>query len=421
MSYTTEEIKKQLDDAARKLQISSEKAAQERQQQIDSMESAALEDDSSTGPTNFNVRFDFNRAYRDLPEAKPLRFRREKRSGLIGGLLYAVFVICISLVLASLAWLAATDVLGFGAMDEEVSIIVPRGFTLDEIIDSLYDSEVIKYKFLFNLYAGYSNAEGKISPGSYILNKNYDYRAIVYGLSASSRVLVETTVTIPEGYTLAEIFQRLEDYGVCYCDDLWEVATNNDFNFSFLDPETIGQRNRLEGYLFPETYNFYLDSSPTQVLNKFLNEFNYRYTELFYERAASMGYTTHEIITIASMIEREAGSDDERSRIAAVIYNRLNNSSQFPMLQIDATIYYAIAQLDIDFSTAYDSPYNTYINSGLPPGPISNPGIESITAALYPDTTNEYYYALTHQGTHKFSRTLAEHDAFVASPEYAGN
>ena len=120
------------------------------------------------------------------------------------------------------------------------------------------------------------------------------------------------------------------------------------------------------------------------------------------------------------MIEREAGSDQERPRIAAVIYNRLNNPDNFPRLEIDATIHYAIAGTDRPFSTDLDHPYNTYIHDGLPPGPIANPGIESIRAALYPVSTNEYFYALNRQGTHNFFRTASEHRRFVESDEYGG-
>jgi UPF0755 protein len=121
------------------------------------------------------------------------------------------------------------------------------------------------------------------------------------------------------------------------------------------------------------------------------------------------------------MIEREAGSDKERPRIAAVIYNRLDNSRDFPFLQIDATYVYAAAGTGRTPSIDIDSPYNTYLHEGLPPGPIANPGIESIRAALYPDSTNEYFYALNKRGTHEFFRTRAQHEAFVASSEYGGD
>ena len=377
--------------------------------------------DLDTGPADFKIKFDFDGAYKDVPENKPLRLRREKRTGCVGGILYSVFVICISLVLATLAWLAASDVLGFGTSDELVNITIDKGFDIEEIIEKLYDSGLIKYKFLFKIYADYSKAEEKIVAGSYVLNKSFDYRAIVHGMTARGGVLEETRVTIPEGLTLAEIFTRLEDNGVCAASDLWETAAKYDFNYDFLDKSTLGERYRLEGFLFPDTYNFYVNSSPTPAIDKFLNEFNRRLTETYIERAEFMGYSIRDIITIASIIEREAGSDEERSRIAAVIYNRLNNNATYPYLQIDATIYYAIAGTDITFSTDFDSPYNTYLYEGLPPGPIANPGFESIYAALYPDSTDEYYYALNLNGTHEFFRTLAQHEAFVASDDYGGD
>ena len=378
----------------------------------------APEPEEDTG--NFDVDFDFDNEYKDIPEDRPLRIRRDKRTGCIGGILYSAFVICISLILASLMWMATVDVLGFGSVDEPVNVTIRDGFSIDEITDMLFDAELIRYRFLFNIYAGYSNAEEKITAGSYVLNKNFDYRALVQGMTARAGVRVETTVTIPEGFTLAQIFNLLEDYGVVQsANDLWETAANHDFDFHFLDEETLGDRLRLEGFLFPETYNFYIGSTPTQVLTRLLREFNRRFTDTFIERAENMGYSVRDIIIIASMIEREAGSDEERPRIAAVIYNRLA-SRDFPRLEIDATIHYAIAGTSRPFSTDLDSPFNTYIHPGLPPGPIANPGMASIRAALYPDSTNEYYYALNREGTHNFFRTYAQHQAFVNSPQYAG-
>ena len=373
-----------------------------------------------TGPADFKIKFDFDAAYIDVPVEKPIRLRREKRTGCVGGILYFAFIVCLSLVLAALAWLAASDILGFGVKDEMVNVTVKKGFTIDEVTDTLYDAGLIKYKFLFSMYANYSKAEKKISAGTYSLNRNYDYRALVYGMVAKRGELIETSVTIPEGFSLAEIFTRFEDHGVCSAADLWEVATKHDFKYDFLDKSTLGDRHRLEGFLFPDTYNFYLDSPATDVVNRLLAEFNRRFTETYIVHAADLGYSVREIITVASMIEREAGSDEERPRIAAVIYNRLNNPDKFPFLQIDATYVYAAAGTGRPPSVDIDSPYNTYLHEGLPPGPIANPGMASIRAALYPDSTNEFYYALNKQGTHAFFTTRAQHEAFIASNDYGG-
>ena len=399
----------------RKLRIKKFYSPKHNEDKIDT----GIDPDLDIGPANFKMKFDFESAYRDAPEDRPFRLRREKRTGLIGGILLAVFIICVSIVLASVAWIATVDVLGFGSEDEPVNVQVPSGFTLEGITDMLFEAGLINNKALFTLYAEYSNAVDKISEGSYVLNKNFDYRALVQGMTARAGVRVETTVTIPEGYTLAQIFALLEREQVCPAADLWEAATYHDFNFHFLDQETLGNRLRLEGYLFPDTYNFYMDSTPVQAILRMLREFNRRFSDDYVERAGVMGFTVHEIITVASMIEREAGDDDERPRIAAVIYNRLD-SPNFPRLEIDATIHYAIAGTGIPFSTDHDSPFNTYIHEGLPPGPIANPGMLSIRAALFPDSTNEFYYALNRHGTHNFFTNYNDHVNFVNSDQYGG-
>ena len=372
-----------------------------------------------TGSPEFKMKFDFEDVCTDVPENRPLRRRRERRTGLVGGLMFAIFILCISLVVASVMWMATIDVLGFATDDENVNVTVPVGFTMDSVTDILYEAGLIRYKALFNIYAEFSNAEEKISPGSYVLNKNFDYRAIIQGMTARAGVRVETTVTIPEGFTLAQIFALLENEEVCSAAELWDAATYHDFSFYFLDKETLGNRLRLEGFLFPDTYNFYKSSTPVQTLNRMLREFDRKFTEQFIERADLLGYTVREIIIIASMIEREAGSDEERPRIAAVIYNRLH-SPNFPNLEIDATIHYIIAGTGTPFSISLDNEFNTYMYPGLPPGPISNPGLASIRAALYPMSTNEFYYALNRQGTHNFFTNFNDHINFVNSDQYGG-
>jgi len=371
------------------------------------------------GSPDFKMKFDFESAYRDASEEKPIRIRRERRTGLVGGLLLAIFVICVSIVLASVAWMAAMDVLGFGAPDEAVDVTVPEDFDLETIADLLYESDLIGWRALFMLYAEYSNAIEKIVPGSYVLNRNFDYRALVQGMTPRAGVRVEVTVTIPEGFTMAQIFTLLDREGVANEEELWEAATNHNFDFHFLDEDTLGDRLRLEGFLFPDTYSFFLDSTPTQAILRLLREFDRRFTDTYIERAEYMGYTVHEIIIIASMIEREAGNDEERPRIAAVIYNRLNNPN-FPTLDIDATINYAIAGTGIPFSTRLDHPFNSYMHPGLPPGAIASPGMASIRAALYPHSTNEYFYALNLYGTHNFFTNYPDHRAFVNSDQFGG-
>jgi UPF0755 protein len=248
----------------------------------------------------------------------------------------------------------------------------------------------------------------------------YDYRALVNGMTQKSGKKLEVNVTIPEGYNSYQIVSLLESEGVCDAEDLWDAMANYDFTYDFLDSSTLGDELRLEGYLFPDTYTFYVGDTATRVIGKFLANFNSKWTTEMQEQADELGYSQYEILTIASMIEKEAGADSERATIASVIYNRLNSNVTNGLLQIDATIYYAIAGTNEEFSTDIDSPYNTYKYTGLTPGPISNPGLASIKAALNPETTKYYYYALGTDGVHHFFNTFDEHQSFIASSAYGG-
>jgi UPF0755 protein len=156
------------------------------------------------------------------------------------------------------------------------------------------------------------------------------------------------------------------------------------------------------------------------AINRMLNQFSRRFIEDYRYRAAELGVPIRDIVNIAAMIERETGSHEESPRIASVIYNRLA-SPNFPFLNIDATIVYAIQGTDIPFSTTLDHPFNTNINPGLPPGPIANPGIASIRAALFPEDTNYFFYALNLEGTHNFFRNYDQHRAFVQSDQFGGS
>lgn len=409
------------------------------------------DDSLDTGPKDFKVDFDFDGMYRDVPAAKPFVPRREKRSGCVGGLLYGIFIICVSLIAAVFLWMCAVDVLALGKEDNKVILAVPEDMfyegtvevtddegnvigeepaqlaDLDKVTDLMYDSGLINYKWLFKLFCKFSDAETKIGPGTYTLNTKYDYRALVSGTTPGSAELVEVLVTIPEGYTLKQIFTLLEEEEVCTAEELWETAKTYDFesDYDFLDGiPAKGDPYRLEGYMFPDTYYFYVGDEPVRVIEKFLDNFEVKFGDIYVERAAELGYTIHDIVIIASMIERESSSyEGERDMIASVIYNRINDSYSFPRLQIDATILYGMARNgdeDLDLDIEYDSPYNSYLYEGLPPGPISNPGEAAIRGALYPEDSYYYYYALHKDGYHEFFTNGSDFDNFVYSEDYGG-
>ena len=408
------------DDASRFYNYDIMASAGEEEKTIAPEEPDAEQENALVGNVDeFKVNFDFDGEYRDLPDNRPLRPRREKRTGCLGGVLYAVFVICICLLLASLLWLAATDVLGLGNQDEIMQVTIPQDYTVDEVAGILKENGLIQYKFLFKIYANYSHADETITTGTYELNKNLDYRALVTGMTAKGGQRSEVDVVIPEGFTLRQIIELFEANGVSTAEALWDTAANNDFDYAFLDSSTLGDEFRLEGYLFPDTYTFYVGDSPSRAFSKLLDNFEGKFKQEYAERAEELGYSVRDIIIIASMIEREAGDDDaERATIASVIYTRLG--SDYRYLEIDATIIYAIAGTDEEFSTKIDNPYNTYMYAGLPVGPIANPGMASVKAALYPEDTNYIYYALNQSETHDFFSDYDEFKAFINSDAYGG-
>ena len=358
----------------------------------------------------------------------PRRRRRRKSTGRAAGfaMLYIVCVIGISVVLAALCWIAANDVLALNKPEHTATIVLSEDYfsikkkpqddgstqttykaKMSKVAKLLEENGLIDSKFLFKTFCSVTNAEKKLRPGAYNLNTTMDFRSLVSGMgyNSDSRVIVE--VTIPEGYTLPQTFQLLETNGVADADDLMHYATNYNYGFSFLQDIPLGDPNRLEGFLFPDTYEFYVNHDPKYVINKLLQNFDAQYTDEMRDQVAKSKYSLRQYLTVASLIERETSGQD-RGQIASVIYNRLEYPNAAAgtngYLQIDATLYYLTGKTPTEADKAIDSPYNTYKYPGLPPAPIANPGLASIKAALNPEKTGNYYYALGDNGTHKFFR-----------------
>ncbi len=349
--------------------------------------------------------------------------------------LYVMGVLLVSVVAALCGWFILDDVAALTGEDITITFAVTENDTPDSIADRLEEAGLIEYPWLFRLYCNLANAEKKIRPGTYELSDLYDYHALVNGMAAvGQRATVE--VMIPEGYECRQIFELLEKKGVCTAAKLWSAAANEEFDYEFLVGAPLGDPNRLEGCLFPDTYEFYMDDEPRNVLNKFLRNTDKKLTDELYDaleelnltlraRKAQNGFTRAEIeagelsmydlLNVASLIEKEAANAQEATTIASVIYNRLC-SKTYPCLNIDATIQYILEERKETLTqqdTLIDSPYNTYKYPGLPAGAIANPGMTSIRGALFPKDTQYYFYALDKDGTHHFSRTHDEHLAFL--------
>ena len=376
-----------------------------------------------------------NRAISDDKAIK----KYEKKTGCLGGFMYFLFVCCISLIIAFFVWMAVSDMLALNKNKFEVTLTLPQSaFTtvensvhddhgdiistesytiadIDYITDLLYDNGLISNKWLFKFYCNLSHAEKKFDPGEYTLKSTYDYRALVQNMRESSSGIGTVDVLIPEGFTMYQIFKRFDEEGVASYEDLVEAAKNSNFKYSFLDESMIGDDKRLEGYLFPDTYQFYVGMEASSAINKLLQTFNYKINADMLKQCDNLGYSLKEVIIVASIIEKEAGEDSERAFVASVIYNRLKSDWQLGM---DSTILYLYPDYTDDPTAemiAEDTPYNTRLHRGLPPTPICNPGLSSIQAALNPEQTGYYYFAADNDKKLHFFSNSNEFNQFVES------
>jgi len=383
------------------------------------------------------------------PAAIPRKVRpkRTKGYGLFGlphlasVVIWLTLAIFIGVSLGRLVWVCASDLLAFGRENRSVSITITETDNLDTITNKLYNAGLINYPDLFKMYCQLAKVveKEKISVGTFELNTLYDYHALVAGMSATSSYRETVEVMIPEGYSCAQIFKLLEEKGVCSIEDLENYASTSEFADDwFLNGVEKGSKYCLEGFLFPDTYEFYTDSTPKQVFIKFLNRFSSQFStemqdqlivlnQTFSKLLKKNGYpqsyidehqlSLYDLVTIASMIEKESAFSGESMDISSVIYNRLA-SPDYPYLDIDATLVYALGgKTDLtEEDKKIDNPYNTYKNKGLPPGPISNPGLLSLKAALNPSDSKYYFYALdptAESREHRFFETYQEHLDFI--------
>ena len=365
------------------------------------------------------------------PESPPPRRRRRKNGmGWLRVVAYLFVVVVISVILASVAWELASDLCAFnrGAVTTHTVQIAP-GDTVEAVSEKLHDAGLVKYPFFFRLFADVTHAEKKISSGAFTLTTDMDYRALVVGMRSSAALDTSTVkVTIPEGYTVRDICRLLAEKGVASEEDLLNSARYTYFDYGFInnDSEDI---SRLEGYLYPDTYDFYMPENPDRALHRLLTNFA-RKIDAWQDNlgeAEERGYTLKQIVTIASLIEKETDGTDQ-ARIASVIYNRLSGSGSragtYGLLQIDASVLYGIPNHTGPITSAdleSSSPYNLYKNAGLPPTAIANPGAQSLLAAMSPEESDYYYYALTKDGKHRFFTNYSEFSRFLASSDYIGN
>lgn len=293
-------------------------------------------------------------------------------------------------------------------LDSDVKISVEEGDGADSVAEKLKENGVIKYPLVFKLISRMNGYDSEFQPGAATITNGMSYSEILDELIAVDRDTVK--VVIPEGYEVSQIKEALKEAGLKGADTFDTALDPSLYNYKFLQ-NLPNRTDKLEGYLFPSTYLIPKDYTGQQIVDLMLKTFDQKFTDEYYKRAQEMGKSVDQIITMASIIERETDSDTERAKVAGVFYNRLNKGMK---LQSCATVQYVLGSHKPVLSiadTEIDSPYNTYKYAGLPVGPIANPGEDCIKAALYPEETDAFYFCLGKNGEHIFSKTYEEHVA----------
>lgn len=287
------------------------------------------------------------------------------------------------------------------------TVIVARGSTFDEIAAQLAGAGVIGNALTFRVLARMRHQDVDVRAGEFRFGAHATQDEVLRSLT-SGGAQVAAWITIPEGFTAEQIAARLEANAVGSAQQYRDA-----FLHRSIDVDGAPTKS-LEGFLFPSTYLVAIGEDPNQVADLMIEQFFKELPADAAGRARGLHVTVPQAVTVASLVEREAKRDSDRPKIAAVIYNRLR--LHMP-LQVDATIEYALPEHKAALSFAdlrIDSPYNTYVHSGLPPTPIANPGLPSLKAALEPARISDLYYVYCGNGQHVFARTLAEHQANVA-------
>ena len=353
-----------------------------------------------------------------------------------GGALKIFLVILLLAVLAAGAALlfAHNEISGNGRPGAEVTVSIPQGSGVSAIAQKLKDAGVIRSAYLFRWYVGHKGAAAKLQYGDFTLQKSAcSYDAIIAVLSTYAKA--ETVrVTIPEGTTAIAIAQKMEAAGLCSAEDFLKEANEGDFSeYTFWQyvPDDAAAPDRFmkcEGYLFPETYEFLKDDTVHNYVATFYAQFDAQITEEMYAELKAQGMTLNELVTLASFVQEEAGNAQD-SNVAQVFRNRLAEGSPYPRLQSNTSSY---IQSDADNNYLWNwvapyyggwdnipenivSAYDTYSCTGLPAGPISNPGLAAIKAALHPepdeDAKDAYFFVTDLKGNYYYAHTLTEHNA----------
>ncbi len=366
---------------------------------------------------NKNSKKPISEEHIDNKPNKPKKKKRRKYNySAYGGVVLATLVICCALIISLFGIVVGRDVLGIDTGEfESFTIYIPTGSTTSDIAGILYNEGIIYYPEVFEAISKLKNADGSMYPGDLEVIENMSYLDIIDSLMIMREAKDTVTVTFPEGITIYAAAQKLEEAGICTAEDFIFEFNASAFGYEFEKYVSSASMKlyKYEGYLFPDTYEFYTDDSTYNIVRRIKQRTNEMLTPEVIARCNELGYTLDEMITLASLVQLESWNFEDMTGIASVFHNRLNNPEVYPKLQSDTTYSYIDnvikVNLSIESQEMYDA-YDTYTCNGLPVGAICNPGMDAINAVLYPADTEYYYFcADISTGETFFAATYEEH------------
>lgn len=365
--------------------------------------------------------------------------QKSKKNTYLFRSVWLVMVVLISVIIIKYILVGINDMLAINreSSDNKITVEIPKGAGVNKVSDILYNSGIIRDKSFFKLYSLFTKSSGKFTQGIYEMRLGMDYEAIVNYLQTQSNRIDTIDVTFPEGKTILEYAQILSDNGICAYDDFLNVCNSNTFDseYEFIsDIDNPEERYyKLEGYLFPDTYTFYQGENPEYTVTRFLENF---YNKIYSKKsvnghsskvsiaglAEERGMSLNNLIILSSLIQAEAADIEDMYYISSIFHNRLstlendglNKFGEFGMnrLESDVTVWYPYrnkSDIPSDKLSEFTGQYDTYNNVGLPKGPVCNPGVDAIIAALNPKDTDYYYFCHSNDGNSYYAETNSEH------------
>lgn len=366
-----------------------------------------------------------NKRSQSLKESAQKKEQKRTEKIKVAGIMLAI-IVGVSAILCIYGIGCINDVLALNVEDKSVEVRVEKGMTDSDVIDILHDNDLIKNKMFCKLFIKFFNKDGEYISGIYTLTPSLGVEKMISTMKTDYKNAETITLTFPEGWTISQIAEKLEVNEVCtassFISTLQTVDFSEEYDFIASIPDQDKRFRLLEGYLYPDTYEFYIGENASSVVRRFLNNFENRWTEEYQAQAEKRGLSLDEVIVMASVIQKEAANESQMGKVSSILYNRLDRPSSFPYLECDSTYDYVENTIkpaltssveDTQRLMEYRANYRTYRDpgkEGLPIGPISNPGGDAIEAALYPEDTSYLYFRHDAKGGIYYANTLAEHE-----------